>query len=181
MPSAPPRPNNRKGPSNKNATANLVGRAAFRPLLTSTGDGAPLRANLFPRKGAAETSGATGTRQIICRKGLERCCHNGVRTFAGKFHASFGQLPVILGDQHRVLALQPLAKGSRRCSFRGILPCRRDHRGRRPDPAGLGGAAGDVSQSCPPMTLPPSPALPGQQLQATISRASPVTGSSSGP
>jgi hypothetical protein len=79
------------------------------------------------------------------------------------------------------LALQPLAKGSRRCSFRGILPCRRDHRGRRPDPAGLGGAAGDVSQSCPPMTLPPSPALPGQQLQATISRASPVTGSSSGP
>ena len=142
---------------------------------------APLQANLFPRKGAAETGGGTGTRQIICRKRLERGCHNGVGTFAGKFHASFGQLPVILGDQHRVSALQPLAKGSRRCSFRGILPCRRDHRGRRPDPTGLGGAAGDASQSCPPMTLPPSPALPGQQLQAVISRTTLVTGSSFGP
>jgi hypothetical protein len=157
----------------------LVGRAAFRPLLTSTGDGAPLRANLFPRKGAAETSGATGTRQIICRKGPERGCQTRFGTFAGKSQASFGQLPVILGDQHRVLALQPLAKGSRRCSFRGILPCRRDHRGRRPDPTGLGGAAGDASQSYPPMTLPPSQALPGQRLQARVSSTSPVTGSSS--
>ena len=86
-------------------------------------------AALFPRQGAAETSGTTGTRQIICRKGPERGCQTGFGTFAGKSQASFGQLPVILGDQHCILALQPLAKGSRRCSFRGILPCRRDHRG----------------------------------------------------
>jgi len=76
-------------------------------------DGGRIADELFPRQGAAETSGATGARQIICRKGPERGCHNGVRAFASKLHASFGQLPVILGDQHRVSALQPLAKGSR--------------------------------------------------------------------
>src|SRR4051794_28934364 len=88
-----------------------------------------LAGNLFPRKGAAETSGATGARQIICRKGPERGGHNGVGTFAGKFHASFGQLPVVLGDQHRVLALAPLAKGSRHLFLARYLPCWRDRRG----------------------------------------------------
>ncbi len=144
------------------------------------GEGGHVTDDLFPRKGAVETSGTGGTRQIIDREGPERAGHQGVGTFAGKFDAAFGQLPVILGDQHRGLALQPLAKGSRRCSFRLNLPCRRDHRGRRPDPASLGGAAGDASQLCSPMTLPPAPALPGQQLQARVSSTSPVTGSSSG-
>jgi hypothetical protein len=59
-----------------------------------------LRANLFPGQGAAATSGASGTRQIIGRQGPERVCHEGVGTFAGQSHASFGQLLVILGDQH---------------------------------------------------------------------------------
>jgi hypothetical protein len=58
---------------------------------------------LFPGKGAATTGGATGTRQIICRKGPERGCQTRFGTFAGKSQASFGQLPVILGDQHCVL------------------------------------------------------------------------------
>jgi len=87
------------------------------------------RANLFPRQGAVETSGTSRTRQIICRKGPERVGHKWVGTFAGKFQATFGQLPVVLGDQHRVFALAPLAKGSRHCSFRDIAPCGRDHRG----------------------------------------------------
>jgi hypothetical protein len=98
--------------------------------LFASGDGGHVTDELFPRQGAAETSGASGARQIIHRKGPERGCHNGVGTFAGKFRASFGQLPVILGDQHRVLALQPLAKGSRHLFLaRKILPCWRGRRG----------------------------------------------------
>jgi hypothetical protein len=96
-----------------------------------------LAGNLFPRKGAAETSGATGARQIICRKGPERGGHNGVGTFAGKFHASFGQLPVVLGDQHRVLALAPLAKGSRHLFLARYSALLAGSSGRRSDPAGL--------------------------------------------
>ena len=78
-----------------------------------SGDGGHLRDELFPRQGAAETGGASGTGQIIGRKGPKRGCHNGVCRFAGKFQASFGQLLVVLGDKHRGSALQPLAKGSR--------------------------------------------------------------------
>ena len=54
------------------------------------GDGRHVTDELFPRQGAAETSGASGTRQLIDRKGPERVCHQGVGTFAGKFHAPFG-------------------------------------------------------------------------------------------
>jgi hypothetical protein len=99
-------------------------------------DGGRITDELFPRKGAAETSRAAGTRQIICRKGLERGCHNGVGAFAGKFHASFGQLLVILGDQHRVLALQPLAKGSRHLFLARNPALLAGSSGRRSDPAG---------------------------------------------
>src|SRR3981081_443379 len=80
-------------------------------------------------KGAAETGGAPRTPKIIYRKRPERVSHKGFGTFTGKSQASFGQLRVILGDQHRVLALQPLAKGSRHCTFREILPCWRDRQG----------------------------------------------------
>jgi hypothetical protein len=71
-------------------------------LCSPAGDGGHLTDELFPRKGAAETGGPTGTRQIIDGKGPERVGHQGAGTFAGKFHASFGKLPVVLGDQHRV-------------------------------------------------------------------------------
>jgi hypothetical protein len=82
------------------------------------GDGRHVTDDLFPRQGAAETGGAIRARQIVDRQGPERVSHTGFVTFTGKSQASFGQLPVVLGDQHRGSALQPLAKGSRRCSFR---------------------------------------------------------------
>jgi hypothetical protein len=66
---------------------------------------------LFPGKGAATTGGATGTRQIICRKGPERGCQTRFGTFAGKSQASFGQLAVILGDQHCVLPFAAAGQG----------------------------------------------------------------------
>jgi hypothetical protein len=53
--------------------------------LFASGDGGHVTDELFPRQGAAETSGATGTRQIIGRKGPERGCHNGVELSPASF------------------------------------------------------------------------------------------------
>jgi hypothetical protein len=77
------------------------------------GDGGHVTDELFPRQGAAETSGAIRARQIVDRQGPERVSHTGFVTFTGKSQASFGQLPVVLGDQHRVLPLRrwPRAAG----------------------------------------------------------------------
>ena len=94
------------------------------------GDGRHVTDELFPRQGAAETTGAIRARQIVDRQGPDRVSHTGFVTFTGKSQASFGQLPVVLGDQHRVLALQPLAKGSRHLFLaRKTLPCWRGRRG----------------------------------------------------
>jgi hypothetical protein len=93
------------------------------------GDGGHVTDELFPRQGAAETGGAIGARQIIGRQGPQRVCHQGVGTFAGKFQASFGQLPVVLGDQHRILPLRRWPRAAGIVSFGEILPCWRDRRG----------------------------------------------------
>jgi hypothetical protein len=50
-------------------------------------DGGHLTDELFPRKGAVEPGGASGTRQIVDRKGPERVSHKGFLTFTGKSQA----------------------------------------------------------------------------------------------
>ena len=102
------------------------------------GDGRHVTDELFHRP-AAQTSGAIRARQIVDRQGPERVSHTGFVTFTGKSQASFGQLPVVLGDQHRVLALSAAGQGQP-----AFVPCEKNSAllagssGRRSDPAGLG-------------------------------------------
>jgi hypothetical protein len=93
-----------------------------------------LRANLFPRQGAAETSGAIRTRQIICRKGPKRVCHKGVGAFAGKFQASKPRTTAGASNsctrrrRWRGRAEGGLLKGPGSAAHHFVLRCARDTR-----------------------------------------------------